>query len=388
RRKEATAAEKARLKGNFSVEEDQRALRPDELDKPGRAAKGSGEKGIGATAEDSQRPMMPSDLGTKTKKLWGSVLSTFGASQPEEAPFTGEPPREAMTAPPTGYQTPSPNYPYGVGVEDKRKATTLEDRLVSGSKKRRPSPLDPSAASWPGRSASKTRVNALMPGHDGLDRSTSMRGGATRNFPRQDVPSTFAQRQWRFALAFPRRNVASWGRQSHESKIGPLHRRAGRCSARRSRASRHRPPGHPFYAVERSRGRSDSRSSRADRHAYGLVQGRLGRRDAGHVGACPLPRTSHVQGHGQKSLGTLLAGRGHHRRAGERVHRRRLYGLFPARAARRAQAHDGVRGRPHDRIGAHRRRGAARAQCRAGRIQHARRQQSRHAARRADGRCA
>ena len=134
RRKEATAAEKARLKGNFSVEEDQRALRPDELDKPGRAAKGSGEKGIGATAEDSQRPMMPSDLGTKTKKLWGSVLSTFGASQPEEAPFTGEPPREAMTAPPTGYQTPSPNYPYGVGVEDKRKATTLEDRLVSGSK--------------------------------------------------------------------------------------------------------------------------------------------------------------------------------------------------------------------------------------------------------------
>ena len=48
-----------------------------------------------------------------------------------------------------------------------------------------------------------------------------MRGGATRNFPRQDVPSTFAQRQWRFALAFPRRNVASWGRQSHESKFVP-----------------------------------------------------------------------------------------------------------------------------------------------------------------------
>jgi len=131
RRKEATAAEKARLKGNFSVEEDMRALRPDELDKPGRAAKGSNEKG---TVEEAQRPMMPSDLGTKTKKLWGSVLSTFGSSQPEEAPFTGEPPREAMTAPPTGYQTPSPNYPYGVGIQDKRKATTLEDRLVAGSK--------------------------------------------------------------------------------------------------------------------------------------------------------------------------------------------------------------------------------------------------------------
>ena len=36
RRKEATAAERARLKGNFSVEEDMRALRPDELDKPGQ----------------------------------------------------------------------------------------------------------------------------------------------------------------------------------------------------------------------------------------------------------------------------------------------------------------------------------------------------------------
>jgi hypothetical protein len=35
-----------------------------------------------------------------------------------------------MTAPPAGYQTPSPNYPYGVGVQDKRgKASTLEERM-------------------------------------------------------------------------------------------------------------------------------------------------------------------------------------------------------------------------------------------------------------------
>src|SRR5262249_47185778 len=121
----------ARLKGNVSVEEQMRALRPDELDKPGRAAKGSNEKG---TVEEAQRPMMPSDLGTKTTKLWGDVLSTFGSQQPDEAPLPGAPPSEAMTAPTTGYMTPSPNYPYGVGVEDKRKATTLEDRLVSGSK--------------------------------------------------------------------------------------------------------------------------------------------------------------------------------------------------------------------------------------------------------------
>jgi hypothetical protein len=35
-----------------------------------------------------------------------------------------------MTAPPTGYQTPSPNYPYGMGIQqDKRKASTLEERV-------------------------------------------------------------------------------------------------------------------------------------------------------------------------------------------------------------------------------------------------------------------
>jgi hypothetical protein len=34
-----------------------------------------------------------------------------------------------MTAPPAGYQTPSPNYPYGLGIQDKRKASTLEERV-------------------------------------------------------------------------------------------------------------------------------------------------------------------------------------------------------------------------------------------------------------------
>jgi hypothetical protein len=130
RRKDQAAAEKARLKGNVTVEEQMRALRPDELDKPGRAAKGSDAKGAGKTAEESSRPLMPSELGTKTKKLFGSIMSSFTPAQPEAEPFTGEPTRDSMTAPPTGYQTPSPNYPYGMGVQDKRgKATTLEERV-------------------------------------------------------------------------------------------------------------------------------------------------------------------------------------------------------------------------------------------------------------------
>jgi len=130
RRKEALAAEKARLKGNVSAEEQQRALRPDELDKPGRAAKGTGAKGTGQTAEDTAKPLTPSQLGTDTKKLFGSIASSFSPAAPEAEPFTGEPQRDSMTAPPTGYQTPSPNYPYGMGIQpDKRKASTLEERV-------------------------------------------------------------------------------------------------------------------------------------------------------------------------------------------------------------------------------------------------------------------
>jgi len=107
-----------------------RALRPDELDKPGRGdKKGADTKAPGVSVEEASRPMMPSDLGTKTEKIFGSIWSTFTPAKPEAAPFTGEPPREAMTAPPSGYQTPSPNYPYGIGVQDKRKASTLEERV-------------------------------------------------------------------------------------------------------------------------------------------------------------------------------------------------------------------------------------------------------------------
>ena len=131
RRKQELAAEKAKLKGNLSVEEQARALRPDELDKPGagRGEKKSADAGAGKSAEDTSRPLMPSDLGTKTEKIFGSIWSSFTPAKPESAPFTGEPQRETMTAPPSGYQTPSPNYPYGIGVQDKRKVTTADEKL-------------------------------------------------------------------------------------------------------------------------------------------------------------------------------------------------------------------------------------------------------------------
>lgn len=128
RRKEATAAEKARLRGGVSAEEQARALRPSELDQPGRKS-GDG-KGVaaGPTAEDSQRPMSPTELGAK--KLFGGIMSSFGPAKPEVSEFKGEPPRTTMTAPPSGYQTPSPNQPYGLGVpRDTYKPSTLEERV-------------------------------------------------------------------------------------------------------------------------------------------------------------------------------------------------------------------------------------------------------------------
>ena len=56
--------------------------------------------------------LSPSQLGFN-----GSFSSLFG-SKKEIAPFKGEPTRESLTQPPTGYQTPSPNYAYGIGSKD------------------------------------------------------------------------------------------------------------------------------------------------------------------------------------------------------------------------------------------------------------------------------
>ena len=82
----------------------------------------------GSTAEDSARPMSPAELGAK--KLWNGIFSSFAPAKAESAEFKGEPPRGSMTAPPAGYQTPSPNQAYGLGVpRDTYKPSKLEDRL-------------------------------------------------------------------------------------------------------------------------------------------------------------------------------------------------------------------------------------------------------------------
>lgn len=59
-------------------------------------------------------PMLsPSQLGFN-----GSLWNVFGGNKTETATFTGEPTRETLTQPPTGYQTPSPNFAYGTGPKE------------------------------------------------------------------------------------------------------------------------------------------------------------------------------------------------------------------------------------------------------------------------------
>jgi len=59
--------------------------------------------------KDPGRSFSPAELG------FSGFGNLFGYKA-EQQPFTGEPARTNLIQPPTGYQTPSPNYPYGMGL--------------------------------------------------------------------------------------------------------------------------------------------------------------------------------------------------------------------------------------------------------------------------------
>jgi hypothetical protein len=131
RRKQATAAEKAKLYADYASES-ARPLRPDQLNVPGGTVTASGQPGQPAkSAEESMRPMSNEELGTNTQTLWQKMWGYVGPARPESVPFSGEPPRTSMTAPPTGYQTPSAAQPYGIDPTRAapQKPATLEQRL-------------------------------------------------------------------------------------------------------------------------------------------------------------------------------------------------------------------------------------------------------------------
>jgi hypothetical protein len=62
-------------------------------------------------ATDYGEILSPSQLGYKG----GMLGKMFQGKDGDVAQFTGEPPRTSLTEPPQGYQTPSPDQPYGIG---------------------------------------------------------------------------------------------------------------------------------------------------------------------------------------------------------------------------------------------------------------------------------
>jgi hypothetical protein len=105
------AAEKVHVEGDRVIDEG-RPLRPDELTP----------KGAGSSSASS---------GDTIGQPHKSNLLTFDWFKKEEyGTFTGEPTRSSLTDPPPGYQTPSPDQPYGIPPEHKAaKPQTLGERM-------------------------------------------------------------------------------------------------------------------------------------------------------------------------------------------------------------------------------------------------------------------
>ncbi len=96
------------------VTELSRPLRPDELNVRSVNAPGTNDQST------------PSELGAKKP----GIFSFDWLKQEDYGTFTGEPPRVSLTDPPPGYQTPSPDQPYGIVPEKKiYKPATLGERM-------------------------------------------------------------------------------------------------------------------------------------------------------------------------------------------------------------------------------------------------------------------
>ena len=123
RKKEAAAKRKER-KG-YDPDYEGRNLTPSELNPPG-VSRSAGRPGTPDSVGGEGRSLQPSELG-----YFGGLFSSFGSSNKDEvATFDREPPRTNLTAPPSGYQTPSTAQPYGLTKKDKKLTVTPYDTAV------------------------------------------------------------------------------------------------------------------------------------------------------------------------------------------------------------------------------------------------------------------
>jgi hypothetical protein len=111
---ERKAQREAAKQKPISPEQSRMPLMPSEL--ATRTPKGSSKRTAdtsspGSNGSDKPLMMMPSDLGY----VGGLFSNPFSSKKKEAAKFEKEPDRDELTQPPTGYQTPSPNFAYGLG---------------------------------------------------------------------------------------------------------------------------------------------------------------------------------------------------------------------------------------------------------------------------------
>jgi hypothetical protein len=125
RKKKAKKDESPRYQTGDSVQNASRALSPSELTPAG--ARPGNSSGDGDSSANSQMTD-PRDQGAK-KSMFSGIFK-----KDQYATFTGEPSRQSLTDPPPGYQTPSPDQPYGIGpAETKYKPQSVGDRAALSS---------------------------------------------------------------------------------------------------------------------------------------------------------------------------------------------------------------------------------------------------------------
>jgi hypothetical protein len=94
-----------------------RPLSPSELNaagqKPTTSSQDARNSDSAKPGDPGGNPLMPTDLGYS-----GGFMGMFKGNKTEATDFKEEPPREALTQPPPGYQTPSPNFMYGTGPKE------------------------------------------------------------------------------------------------------------------------------------------------------------------------------------------------------------------------------------------------------------------------------
>ncbi len=108
----AAARERAKQKRK-TPEEERMPLMPSELAQRTPKSKGGSQESLNPGNNNSNSPLMmlPSQLGY----TGGLFSNPFSSAKTETEKFTSEPERTELTQPPSGYQTPSSNYAYGVG---------------------------------------------------------------------------------------------------------------------------------------------------------------------------------------------------------------------------------------------------------------------------------